>query len=86
MGLNISVMEHTFIRVNAINWFNIAGRGLIALIDVNQIPVGRNLLVGDHLYIDDKLYVCNGIESASHNSHHGILVREIVETSDSQKS
>ena len=73
-------MEHDHVRLKAIEWFIISGRGKVAVVDMTYFPPGRKLLVGDRVYIDDKLYLCNGIEMSSGmtlNKKQGILVKEI---------
>lgn len=77
-------MEHEYIRLKAIEWFNISGRGKVAVINMDDFPYGRKLSVGDLVNIDDKLYRCNGIELSSGlngipSKFQGILVKDIGE-------
>jgi hypothetical protein len=60
-------MEHEHVKLNAIAWFDVPGRGMVALVDLKHLPAGRKLLAGDSLYIDDKLFACRGIEGNGSN-------------------
>lgn len=75
-------MEHDHVRLKAIEWFIISGRGKVAVVDMTYFPPGRKLFVGDRVYIDDKLYICNGIEMSTGlngipSKRQGILVKDI---------
>jgi hypothetical protein len=69
-------MEHEHVRLNAIAWHNIPGRGEVALVDTKHLPAGRKLLAGDSLYIDDKLFACRCIESNG-SSVVGLVVKAL---------
>lgn len=72
------------LRLKAIDWFNISGRGKVATLNMGQIPKDRTIRLGDDVYIDDVLYIVNGIERfmiafpREDNSKEpiGLLVRE----------
>jgi hypothetical protein len=68
-------MEHEPIRLDKAEWFNIAGRGKVAVVDMADFPPGRKLNVGDTLYIENTLYICRGIETG-HGTKRGLLVKE----------
>ena len=69
-------MEHGHVRLNAIAWRDIPGRGKVVLVDKKHLPAGRKLLVGDSVYVDDKLFACRGIEGNG-SSIVGLLVEAL---------
>lgn len=75
--------DRTILNLRAQEWFTIAGRGRIAVIDTAQIP-GPPITVGDHVRIDNVHYEVLGIESGwkltsppQPFQHAGLLVRRI---------
>jgi hypothetical protein len=66
------------LRLQAEEYFDISGRGKVAVIDMDKFPKGRTLKVGNCFYLDDKLYMCNGVEmSTAITNKRGILLKEI---------
>lgn len=71
------------LKFEALDYFNIKDIGIVAIISIESIPKDRELLVGDCIYVDEELYMCNGIQMFGSQGHAerkktlAILLKEI---------
>jgi len=65
---------------NSLGWFDISGRGLLAVVDTQDLHGQRGLQVSEEVLIDDESFIVKGLEKSvglnSSNTIVGVLVQK----------